>query len=219
MRELSLFSGIGLGVYGTCLDTVLYCEISSFRRSVLRARMADGLIANAPIHDDIHTLCGADINVDIITGGFPCQSFSRAARGRNNAPNLWPEMLRVIKENRPAHVFAENVTKKAVQAAANDLQNSGYAVNLARLDASAFGAPHQRARWWIVAHADPDSKPECPVNAETPELRAVTGSNPWNSTAWPLRVADGGPQRMERLAALGDGQVPLVARVALGYLW
>ena len=58
----------------------------------------------------IHQI-GGIVDIDVLTGGFPCQPFSVAGqrKGAEDDRYLWPEMLRVIRETRPLWVIGENV--------------------------------------------------------------------------------------------------------------
>jgi DNA (cytosine-5)-methyltransferase 1 len=127
MRELALFAGAGGGILGGKLlgwRTVCAVEIDPYCQRVLFARQRDGMLEPFPIWDDVRTFDGTRWrgHVDVISGGFPCQPFSSAARGRNNAIDLWPEMLRIISECRPGYVSAENVSRKAITACANGVR-------------------------------------------------------------------------------------------------
>lgn len=159
MRELALFSGSGGGILGGKLlgwRTVCAVEIDAFCREVLLRRQMDGCLPRFPVWDDVRTFRGEPWRgfVDIVTGGFPCQAWSSAARGRNVSSNLWPEMLRIIGEICPRYVLAENVDEGAIIAAQADLDTCGYATRRARIAAAHVGADHPRSRWWLVANAD-----------------------------------------------------------------
>ncbi len=112
------------------------------------------------LHDDIFTLNGADYaGVDLLTGGFPCQPFSVAGkrRGAEDERALWPEMLRVIREAKPAWLIGENVAGIVTMELDNilsDLEGIGYAAWPLVIPACAVDARHRRDRVWIVAHAD-----------------------------------------------------------------
>lgn len=100
--------------------------------------------------------------IDLVCGGFPCQPFSSAGAGGgvNDPRHLWPQMLRIIREVRPSYVVGENVrgllTKHPLQfeAVCADLEAEGYDVQPFLLPAAGVGAPHERYRFWFVAHAN-----------------------------------------------------------------
>lgn len=77
LRELSLFSGAGGGLLGSRLlgwKTVAYVEWNDYCQDVLRARIRDGLLEDAPIFGDVGSFDGTAWRdkVDVVSGGFPC---------------------------------------------------------------------------------------------------------------------------------------------------
>lgn len=99
-------------------------------------------------------------DADVVIGGFPCQGFSIANRGRNESDSrnqLYLELLRVIAEKRPRFFVAENV--KGILSLAGgrvfeqillDFENVGYRVNHALLNAADYGVPQRRERVFLV---------------------------------------------------------------------
>lgn len=101
--------------------------------------------------------------IDLLTGGFPCQPFSAAGqrRGTDDDRHLWPEMLRVIREVHPRWIIGENVSGlltwnggMVLDEVFADLEAEDYEVWAFVIPACGVGAPHRRDRVWIVAHAD-----------------------------------------------------------------
>lgn len=219
MNELALFAGAGGGILASNLlghNIVCAVERDEFCIEVIIQRQNDRVIQPFPIWDDICTFDGRPWRgtVDLVSGGFPCQAFSSAARGRNIVEkDLWGEMYRIVREVQPRVVFAENVSERAILQAKDDLLAAGFNCKYLKLSAKDVGADHVRERYWLLAYTDDYRKLRSSVDAEAHVLQELR-NGVWETFPGELRVSDGVAFRMDRLKALGNGQVPLVAASA-----
>jgi len=174
MRVLSLFSGGGLGDYGLELagmEIVGQVEIDDYCQKILALRwphtfkLGDIKQANfTRTHEgNINVYDGQKYvltteQIDLISGGFPCQDISTAGRGAGitgERSGLWKEMLRIIREVRPRYVLVESVTAllgRGLGVVLGDLAESGFDTEWDCLPACAFGGPHIRDRVFVVAY-------------------------------------------------------------------
>lgn len=218
MNELALFAGAGGGILAGKLlgwRTVAAVEFNAFCARRLMQRQNEGHLPPFPIWDDVRTFDGRPLRgfVDVVSGGFPCQAYSTAASGKNNADDLWQEMRRVVADVAPGDVFAENVSRRAIDGAADDLEAMGYKVKCIALSASDLGGDHVRERYWLRAYTDVHSQLRSKIDAKM-EMRAGVCPSIWTTFPDEPRVADGVAHRMDRLKATGNGQVPIVAAAA-----
>ena len=224
MNELALFAGAGGGLLASNIlghNVVCAVERDEYCINVLMQRQNERILPCFPVWDDICTFDGRPWKgtVDLVSGGFPCQAFSSAARGRNIAEkDLWGQMRRVIKEVRPHLVFAENVSERAILQAQDDLLQDGYNSKYIKLSAKDLGADHERERFWLLAYTDYYSQLCQSKYAEAQELPKLRNSV-WETFPDELRVPNGVAFRMDRLKALGNGQVPIVAAIAFCKLY
>lgn len=104
---------------------------------------------------------------DILTGGFPCQSFSVIAQNpkrlgfKDERGKLFFEMCRILRDKRPAVFVAENV--KGLLSAnkgetfpliIKEFESAGYYVKYKVLNASHYGVPQKRERVFIIGFRD-----------------------------------------------------------------
>ena len=168
----SLFAGIGgfdLGFERAGMTCKWQVEIDPYCQKVLEKHWPD-----VRRHDDVRTFPPeGDWSVDVICGGFPCQPFSSASRGRRNGTAddryLWPAMFRVIQRIRPTWVVGENVPHidgPALEQVVSDLEGGGYEVAPLEVPACAFGHDHRRNRLWILGYSDRNREPVGSVDAE-----------------------------------------------------
>jgi len=218
MNELALFAGAGGGILGGHLlgwRTVCAVEWEPYAASVLIQRQNDGILPPFPVWDNVQTFDGRPWRgiVDVISGGFPCQAYSTAAAGKNTADDLWPEMRRIVADVAPGYVFAENVSRIAIDQAEDDCKSMGYKTKKISLSAKDMGADHIRERFWLFAYSDNDGELLRSINAKTRWMQGLDNSI-WKDYPESLRMVDGLASRLDRLKAIGNGQVPLVAATA-----
>ena len=150
--------GIGLAL-GEQYRTVCYVERNAYSSATLVARMEDEVLGAAPIWDDIKTFDGAVWRgqVDIVSGGYPCQPFSLAGkrRGQDDPRHLWPDVFRIVQEVQPTFCFFENVAAHLAMGYADvkrDLEGEGYRVTCGIFSAAEVGGNHRRERLFILAN-------------------------------------------------------------------
>ena len=236
----SLFSGIGgidLGMERTeHFRTLWFCERDPYCQRVLKKHWPE-----VPLYSDVNDVDEAVPCPDVLAGGFPCQpvSFAGNRKAQDDERWLWPHVERCIRILRPKGVLLENVPG-LLTAGFDDviggLAACGYDAEWDCIPASALGAPHRRDRVFIiaaprkVADASGESSDGSDDHAgERPQPEAVSesGNGGWPSpmanpdgkgadAVWPTepnvgRVANGVPDRVDRLRAIGNAVVPQVA--------
>jgi len=229
MNHLGLFEGIGgfsLAARWMGWETVAWVEIDTDCQKVLAKNFPQ-----TKGYGDIKEFDGTKYSgqVDIITGGFPCQPFSTAGKrnGTNDDRSLWGEMFRVVKEVRPRFVVAENVYGIVSMELDNilaDLEGEGYEAEAFVLPACAVDAKHQRKRVWIIANIDGWRRDAqsciCPVTSKGDSTNDVDRTNAnigeqekWLAEPDLVRVVYGVPRKLDkiRVKQLGNAIVPQLA--------
>jgi DNA (cytosine-5)-methyltransferase 1 len=221
MLHLDLFSGIGGFAYAA--DQVfgdvehIFCDNDKYCKQVLKKHWPE-----SEIHDDIRNITNSNskrqlqpqgsrqkkwgrsgYQVDLLTGGFPCQPFSAAGlrRGTADDRHLWPEMLRVIRLTKPTWIIAENVRGLLTwseglvfEQVCVDLEAEGYEVQPLIIPAVGLNAPHRRDRIWFVAHS---------IN-DRPWGKKQGSNAKANKVQKKHRPKDGSAREFERAAGNGE---------------
>ena len=182
-------------------------------------------------------------SIDIVSGGFPCQDISSAGRGGGIAgekSGLWKQMARIIGEVRPRFVFVENsplLVVRGLGTVIGDLSSMGYDSRWGIVGAHHAGANHVRDRIWILAYSNSPQLKGGKLSSRAQSKNTNAGFSSWWETEPNVgRVVDGlaarldksgtdimrggskvqdvVPNRVKRLKAIGNGQVPAAMMIA-----
>ncbi|MCT3078260.1 DNA (cytosine-5-)-methyltransferase [Leuconostoc citreum] len=166
MKFLDLFSGIGgfrLGLERSGHTPVGYVEIDKFARQSYQAMYNTDSEWTA---EDINKVTDEEWRkfngtVELIAGGFPCQSFSIAGKREGflnqTKGTLFFEVARAVKQIKPRFVFLENVKGllnhdkgNTLKVIINTMNELGYYVNIELVNSKNFGVPQNRERIYIL---------------------------------------------------------------------
>lgn len=98
---------------------------------------------------------------DVLCAGFPCQPFSIGGLRKgfeDTRGTLFFDVARIIKEKKPKVVFLENVagivshdSGNTLRVIINSLEELDYKVHYKVMNASDYGIPQNRNRWYCIA--------------------------------------------------------------------
>ena len=169
MKFLDTFSGIGgfrTGLEGEGFEAYGWVEFDKFARKSYEAIYdTEGEWSREDITEvtddewkELHS------KVDIITGGFPCQSFSYSGLRKgfdDTRGTLFFEIARAAKHIKPKYLLLENVKGlvshdkgRTLDTIIQVLNDTGYIVDFEILNSKYFGVPQNRERIFIVAVRD-----------------------------------------------------------------
>lgn len=169
MNFIDMFSGIGgfrLGMERAGHKCLAFCEIDKF---AIQSYKSFFNTKNETQWHDIREIKESEIDefgkrnrVDIICGGFPCQSFSVAGKRKgfsDTRGTLFFELARFAKILQPKYLLFENVrglishdggeTFKTILYTLHEL---GYDAEWQVLNSKDFGVPQSRQRVYIIGH-------------------------------------------------------------------
>lgn len=157
---VELFAGAGgtaLGLENAGLNHKLLVEIDKNCVTTLKKNKPDWPV----IMTDVAKVNYDGINVDIVQGGFPCQSFSYAGKKggfEDTRGTLFFEFARCVKEIKPKIAVGENVKGllkhdggKTLQTMISTLEEIGYKVAYKVVRSQYLDVPQKRERLIILA--------------------------------------------------------------------
>ena len=177
-----MFAGIGgfrtgLSKFGDFFVPVGFCEIDPYARKAYEAIYDT---KGELFFEDARKIVPEELpDIDLVCGGFPCQSFSIAGKrgGFEDARGtLFFEIARIARVKRPKYLLLENVPGllshdggRTFATILTTLSELGYDVAWQVLNSANFGVPQARKRVFIIGYLGERS---------SGEIQAFTDANP-----------------------------------------
>lgn len=190
---VELFAGAGglsIGLQDAGFDLILANEIQSDFAETLKINHPKTKVLCIDVHNvdfikEINEMGYRTGEIDLLSGGPPCQGFSTVGSKNERDPrnSLFYEYIRAVREIRPKYLLFENVSGfkrlysgQAYETLNYELMSLGYETNGAILDASDFGLPQKRLRTIIVAWRKDQFSIEMPTptHSDRPTLFSQT---------------------------------------------
>lgn len=163
LKVLELFSGYGgasfaltkAGVEHKCIG---YSDIEKCANYIYQLNHGEDI----PQLGDVTKIDENELeDFDLLTGGFPCQSFSIAGKREGfaaaNKGKLFFDIIRIAEAKKPRWMLLENVEGllshdggKTFEIVLQELKRIGYQVNWKKLYSKNHGTPQNRPRVWIA---------------------------------------------------------------------
>jgi DNA (cytosine-5)-methyltransferase 1 len=156
---IELFAGAGglaLGFEEAGFESEVLVENNKYACETLKANRPGWNV----LCEGVENVDWSRYKADIVTGGFPCQSFSHAGKRlgfEDTRGTLFFEFARCVKEIHPKIFVGENVAGlvshdggKTLKTMISVLESFGYNVQYKVLDAMNYGVPQKRRRIFIV---------------------------------------------------------------------
>jgi DNA (cytosine-5)-methyltransferase 1 len=158
LKFIDLFCGIG-GFHQALTslghECVLACDIDKFCQQNYKENYGVDVV------NDVKTIDENNMpNFDILTSGFPCQSFSNSGKKKafdDDRGLLFDEIMRIAKVKKPRFMFLENVKHilkvsngEVIEYIKDKIASHGYTLQMFQMSPHNYGVPQQRERVYFV---------------------------------------------------------------------
>lgn len=163
--DIELFAGAGglaLGLEQAGFDGLAYVEINGDACETLRRNRPEWNVIEGDVHEiDFRQYDG---QVDLVSGGFPCQAFSMAGKRLGFGDirgTLFAEIIRCANETHPKMLLMENVKGllshdggRTFETIRHEVEKAGYTLQWKILNASYHGVGQARGRIVMIGIRD-----------------------------------------------------------------